>query len=753
MTALRTLLTAATLIASLAAAASTARAQATDHCINATNLTAAGNYPFDMAGATHDANTPAGCDFPEPADDVWYKFTAPTDGLLSAKACINFRSGASLTFLAGCSGPVLQCSNVNQADYSCAGDLPYASRINDFAVTAGQVVWIRISDPYFHGTSNLDIRFPDHSPPDNDTCYLAPENDYYFYGSSYATLPFDTRYAQTDGPEVSCSASGAPTTNDVFFGYFAVQNFDRVTFDTCGADFDSVLSVYTGTCGALTEVACNDDSCGQQSSITFTNVTVGTHYIIRIAGWNGARGNGTLNIVQALSCTVVPPGAVSEGEACGDNNNGGCGDLSNQFFDLPAGPITIAGTSWSSASQQDSDWYRLITTAGATRIKFSVDSDLPAIATLYALPTGDCAGGIIGFASTQDYGCPDPNYVEAALLTVAPGTYAIVVTPFFPASYACGTQNTYVLTIDSATVGACDLGSCCLSTTADDCAVRGGIYAGDGSVCRYGYNAPEVNYEDISATGSPGPDGDNESMSAAFGEYFNFALYGGYPTYAYNTYSFFSINTNGVLYLEQPGNPLQLDQNRSIPSIDAPLYAIFGLWTDLATAGAPNGSGHIYYQTLGEAPYRRFIVQWENVARVSQPGTVNFQIVLFETTGLIELRYRDIPADRFGGTDHADYIVGVQDYYASSATSIDTSTLGTGNTTRRLGISLCPTSAYVACRADYNNSGYLDSDDLSDFITEYFNEPPAVRADFNYDGVINSDDISDYIVAYFNGCY
>ncbi len=56
------------------------------------------------------------------------------------------------------------------------------------------------------------------------------------------------------------------------------------------------------------------------------------------------------------------------------------------------------------------------------------------------------------------------------------------------------------------------------------------------------------------------------------------------------------------------------------------------------------------------------------------------------------------------------------------------------------------------CPADFNVDGVLNSDDLSDYITGYFNQPPDPNCDFNTDGVINADDLGDYITAYFNGC-
>lgn len=83
-----------------------------------------------------------------------------------------------------------------------------------------------------------------------------------------------------------------------------------VTMDTCGhcpdqsAGFDTVLSVYTGACGALVQVACNDDAggpCGLSSRVTF-HATAGVTYRIRVAGYNGVRGQFRLNVFAVTNC-------------------------------------------------------------------------------------------------------------------------------------------------------------------------------------------------------------------------------------------------------------------------------------------------------------------------------------------------------------------------------------------------------------------------------------------------------------------
>ena len=67
------------------------------------------------------------------------------------------------------------------------------------------------------------------------------------------------------------------------------------------------MGVYTGTAvNALTTVASNDDiaSGNTASRVTF-NVAAGTTYRIAIDGYNGLRGNVTLNWV--LTPAGVPP--------------------------------------------------------------------------------------------------------------------------------------------------------------------------------------------------------------------------------------------------------------------------------------------------------------------------------------------------------------------------------------------------------------------------------------------------------------
>ncbi len=107
--------------------------------------------------------------------------------------------------------------------------------------------------------------------------------------------------ATTDGPAGGCGGSA----NDVWYRYThpVGSPTQTLTVDTCtAASYDTVIRVFTGTCGGLTQTQCNDDSCGLASSVA-QSVTAGTTYYISVSGFNGATGTFTV----ATSLSAPPP--------------------------------------------------------------------------------------------------------------------------------------------------------------------------------------------------------------------------------------------------------------------------------------------------------------------------------------------------------------------------------------------------------------------------------------------------------------
>jgi hypothetical protein len=117
---------------------------------------------------------------------------------------------------------------------------------------------------------------------------------------------------------------------DVWFSFTPSEN-GRANFTTCtGAGaLDTSMVLYTGTCGALTQVACNGDASPNTSCQAFYSaindfeVVGGTTYFIRIGGWNGDTGAANIT-VNFIGASEVCGNATGD---CGEAHGGqGCND-------------------------------------------------------------------------------------------------------------------------------------------------------------------------------------------------------------------------------------------------------------------------------------------------------------------------------------------------------------------------------------------------------------------------------------------
>lgn len=99
------------------------------------------------------------------------------------------------------------------------------------------------------------------------------------------------------------------------------------------------------------------------------------------------------------------------------------------------------------------------------------------------------------------------------------------------------------------------------------------------------------------------------------------------------------LTTNGVLqFFADNSRPACHCENGEL-SNSGRNRSIFTFWDDLDT----NGASKIRYATVGEAPNRKFVAQWTNMYFYRSPiqfGT--FQAILYESTNVIQIQYRDI---------------------------------------------------------------------------------------------------------------
>ncbi len=150
--------------------------------------------------------------------------------------------------------------------------------------------------------------------------------------------------------------------------------------------------------------------------------------------------------------------------------------------------------------------------------------------------------------------------------------------------------------------------------------------------------------------GAAGPSGDDVQMSA--GLPFTFV----YDGFGYNA---MQMSTNGWLELGTGtvGSPRGLSTSgqlggfftQALGSTARPTKVLAPWWTDMSTGSL----GVISYTFTGSAPNRVATVQWHDVAanfdEVNNTMKLNFQVILYEGTNVVEFRYGPIVAGTFSG--------------------------------------------------------------------------------------------------------
>ncbi|MCA9415067.1 MAG: hypothetical protein KC917_02310 [Candidatus Omnitrophica bacterium] len=134
---------------------------------------------------------------------------------------------------------------------------------------------------------NFQVTLSTTLAPLNDTCATAANLDI------PSTVTGSTEFAADDG---NVNESGCGSVGPEVVYTFTLETPRRVTFDTIGSEFDTVLYLKEGACGSDTVVACNDDAIAFASVIDDfedSPLPAGT-YNLYVDG-NNESGNFVLN--------------------------------------------------------------------------------------------------------------------------------------------------------------------------------------------------------------------------------------------------------------------------------------------------------------------------------------------------------------------------------------------------------------------------------------------------------------------------
>src|SRR5215218_1171150 len=209
------------------------------------------------AGEPNHAGQPGGA-------SIWYAWTAPAAGRTTVSTCATSSLDTVLAVYTGASVSALTEMAAN--DNACG----LQSRVS-FHAAEGTTYRIAI-DGVDGDTGDVEIALR-LSPPNDD-----------FAGAAGIVGDTGNMTGLTIGASIEAGepehylGEGYPS---VWYSWMAPSS-GWATFETCGASYDSVLAVYTGSALAdLTEVTSNDDACELSSRVSF-EASAGTVYAIAV---------------------------------------------------------------------------------------------------------------------------------------------------------------------------------------------------------------------------------------------------------------------------------------------------------------------------------------------------------------------------------------------------------------------------------------------------------------------------------------
>ncbi len=303
------------------------QAPANDNFANALTIS---SLPYSdtqsTAAATTQANDPTyPCTGGRHYHSVWYAYTATANGTFHVDTI-----GSNYdTVLAIWTGTWGSLTNVG-----CHDDISWPgnpqSTLN-VAVTNGTTYYVEVVGYYSSSYGNLMLSANLISAPANDdidNAFVISSSPYaYTQSTSLATTAVDDPVFQSCG-----TGTGSAHSHSVWYRFTPYINSD-FHVDTSGSSYDTLLAVWTGPRGSLTQVACHDDVNwpSDPSATIDISVTAGTTYYIEVVSYRNGNG-GTLNLHASFA--TVPYAKMEVGTASGVDENWVTVNLTNTYSSM-----------------------------------------------------------------------------------------------------------------------------------------------------------------------------------------------------------------------------------------------------------------------------------------------------------------------------------------------------------------------------------------------------------------------------------
>lgn len=261
-------------------------APANDNFADATIIgSASGTATADATFATVETDEPV---VSTSDASVWWRWTAPTTGLVVFDTCDSNFDAVFLTAYTGTS--VTALTEVAGNSFGC-----FDQAMVQFLATSGTEYYIAVSDVE-SSAGDVVLRWQMGVSPTNDDFA-----DAIALSGAGGTFQMSTLFATQEENETA--AAGTPHT--VWWTWLAPMDAS-VTFDTCGSSLpEQHLAVYVGdTLNALTEMASGlDNTCDYSGSAVTFSATAGQLYRVAL----GSEGMGDIVLHWPASGVVAAP--------------------------------------------------------------------------------------------------------------------------------------------------------------------------------------------------------------------------------------------------------------------------------------------------------------------------------------------------------------------------------------------------------------------------------------------------------------
>lgn len=293
-----------------------------------------------------------GCSTGTNDDDVWYRFVAT-----GSNAIVTVVGSANFDGVISC---YTSCTATTTVTGGTCTDLTLGGgteTLNLSGLLIGDTYYIQLYD-YSFGSGNFTICVSQPPPPPaNDDC------------SGAIALTSGAGCVLTSGTTLNATqslAGCAGTANDDVWYSFTPSTAGQTITLNPSASFDGVVQVFSGSCGSLTSLNCNDASYGfgTNGSNNISGLTAGQTYYLRVYDYYTTPPSTPTFSICAQSFTPPPPnnqdclGAIPICQSSYSNAiaYSGTGNIPNEIN---------ATTSCLASGEKNDVWYKFqIQTAG-----------------------------------------------------------------------------------------------------------------------------------------------------------------------------------------------------------------------------------------------------------------------------------------------------------------------------------------------------------------------------------------------------